>query len=68
MKHSVQLYVIPKDRVPLGPPDPPRGMEVDAASVDAARAALRERVQQEGLLLRSVCSSAQGLVAYAEEV
>lgn len=67
MERMVQVFVIPRDRVPGGPPDPARQMVVEAATVDGLAQATRARLTNEGLQIRSVSFTRDGLVAYAEE-
>lgn len=68
MERTVKLFIIPKDRVPGGPPNPARELTVEAATLDGLRTAARTRVEEEGLLIRSISFGSTGLVVYAEEV
>ena len=67
MKRTVQVFVIPRDRVPGGPPEPAREMVVEAATVDGLLEAARERLIGEGMKVRSISFTRDGLVVYAEE-
>ena len=67
MERTVQVFVIPRDRVPGGPPEPPREMVVEATTVDGLAEATRERLIGEGLRVRSISFTRDGLVAYVEE-
>ena len=67
MQKTVQLYIIPRERVPVGPPGPPESLDIEAAGIDEVRSAVRREVEGRGLVLRSVSSTATGLVAYAEQ-
>lgn len=67
MESTVKLFVIPAERVPAGPPEPPRELVVEAPTRDGFVDAAREVVAGEGLLLRSVSFGPDGLVVYAEE-
>ncbi len=67
MQRTVQVFVIPRDRVPGGPPEPRREMIVEAATVDGLAQATRDRLTGDGLRVRSISFTRDGLVAYAEE-
>lgn len=67
MKRLVRLFVIPADRVPAGPPEPPRELQVEAPSVDLLRAEVRTKVAELGYRVRTVSFVPDGLVVYAEE-
>jgi len=67
MESAVKLFVIPAERVPAGPPDPPRELMVKAPTRDLLRGAARALVDSEGLQVRSVSFGPDGLVVYAEE-
>ena len=67
MERTVQIFIIPRDRVPGGPPEPARQVVVEAATVDGLAHAAHDRLTSEGLRVRSVSFTRDGLVAYAEE-
>ena len=67
MEHTVKLFIIPRDRVPGGPPNPAHERTVEAPSLDGLRAAARTQVESEGLRVRSISFGSAGLVVYAEE-
>ena len=67
MERTVKLFVIPADRIPGGPPEPARELTVEAPTLDGLRDALRARIEDEGLRVRSISFGPTGLVAYAEE-
>lgn len=67
MKREVQVFIIPKDRSPAGPPGPARSIEVQAATTDGLLAAAREALSAPGRRVRSVSFTPKGLVAYVEE-
>ena len=67
MERTVQVFVIPRDRVPGGPPEPARETVVEAATIDGLAEATRDRLVREGLRVRSISFTRDGLVAYAEE-
>lgn len=67
MERTVKVFVIPKERVPGGPPRPARELTVQAATVDALREAARTKLAAEGLRVRSLSFGPTGLVAYVEE-
>ena len=67
MERTVRLFIIPRDRVPGGPPNPARELTVEAPSLDGLRAAARNLAEKEGLRVRSISFGATGLVVYAEE-
>jgi hypothetical protein len=67
MERTVKVFVIPKERVPGGPPRPARELTVQAATVDGLREAARSKLADEGLRVRSLSFGPKGLVAYVEE-
>ena len=67
MKSAVKLFVIPADRVPAGPPEPPQDFAVESATRDGLRHAAMALVAEKGLQLRSVSFGPDGLVVYAQE-
>ena len=67
MESAAKLFVIPAERAPIGPPEPPRTLTVEAPNRDSLIDAARTAVANEGLLLRSVSFGPEGLVVYAEE-
>lgn len=67
MERTVKVFVIPKERVPGGPPRPARELTVQAATVDGLREAVRTKLAAEGLRVRSLSFGPKGLVAYVEE-
>lgn len=67
MERTVKVFVIPKERVPGGPPRPARELTVQATTVDGLREAARTKLAAEGLRVRSLSFGPKGLVAYVEE-
>ncbi len=67
MERIVKLFIIPRDRVPGGPPNPVRELTIEAPTLDGLRAAARTQVESEGLRVRSISFGSTGLVVYAEE-
>ena len=67
MERTVKVFVIPKERVPGGPPKPAREVTVQAASIDGLREAARAKLTAEGLRVRSLSFGPKGLVAHVEE-
>ena len=67
MERTVKLFIIPRDRVPGGPPNPARELSVKAPTLDGLRAVTRTQVESEGLRVRSISFGSTGLVVYAEE-
>lgn len=67
MRRTVKLFIIPKARCPMGPPEPPREMTVEADTLDGLQTVTRERLLADGYRVRSVSFGPEGLVAYAEE-
>jgi hypothetical protein len=67
MERTVKVFVIPKERVPGGPPRPVRELTVQAATVDGLREAARAKLDAEGLRVRSLSFGPKGLLAYVEE-
>ena len=67
MERTIKLFIIPRDRVPGGPPNPARELTVEASTIDGLRAAARTQVENEGLRVRSISFGSTGLVVYAEE-
>lgn len=67
MERTVKVFVIPKERVPGGPPRPARELTVQAATVDGLREAALTKLAAEGLRVRSLSFGPKGLVAYVEE-
>lgn len=68
MERTVKLFVIPKDKVPGGPPNALREFVVSARTVDGLREEARAVVEKEGLRVRSISFGPLGLVVYAEEM
>ena len=66
MKRIARVFVIPKERVPGGPPNAAREIFVEAISLDGILAATRARLTEEGYRIRALSFSAKGLVAYVE--
>ena len=67
MKFTVKLFIIPADRAPAGPPDPPTERSVEASGHDQARRLVREQFTGEGYRVRSICCGPDGLLAYVEQ-
>ena len=67
MQRPVQLFVIPKDRAPAGPPNPPENLSIEGRALDELRDAVRREIEARGLRARSVSFGPKGIVAYAEE-
>lgn len=67
MKKTVKLFVIPKSRIPKGPPDPPNEFSVEATSVDNLVTVAREHIKEQGYKPRSISFGQDCLVAYAEQ-
>ncbi|MBN1632141.1 MAG: hypothetical protein JW990_20480 [Thermoleophilia bacterium] len=67
MQSHVKLFVIPADRVPAGPPEPPRELQVEAPSIDLLRAQVRTKVAELGYQVRTASFGPDGLVVYAED-
>jgi hypothetical protein len=68
MERTVKLFIIPRDKVPGGPPNPARELTVEAPTLDGLRAAARSQVEKDGLRVRSISFGSIGLVVYAEEM
>lgn len=66
MTRTVQVFVIPKERVPAGPPDPAKEIQVEGKSIDGLRAETRRRLEVEGYRVRAISCTADGLIAYVE--
>lgn len=67
MRTQVELFIVAKDR-PADPPGAPLRREVEAATRDGLRDALRLELEAEGYRVRAISFGPQGLVAYAEGV
>ena len=67
MQRIIKLFVIPANRCPAGPPDPPREISVEADTLDGLHDATRARLVADGYRVRSISFGPTGLVAYAEE-
>lgn len=68
MKQTLKVFLIPKDRVPAGPPEAARELEIEAADLDGLREAALAEMSQEGYRVRALSFSPTGLIAYVEEV
>jgi len=68
MESAVALFVIPADRSPAGPPEPPKELVVEAATRDGLIGAARAAVGELGYELRSISFGPVGLVVYAQEL
>ncbi len=66
MKRTMNVFVIPPDRSPGGPPEPPREVVVEARSIDGLREAARSKLLEEGFRIRSLSFGPDGLLAYVE--
>lgn len=66
MRSNVELFVVAKDR-PTDPPGPPLRREIEAATRDGLREALRAELEAEGYVVRAISFGPAGLVAYAAE-
>lgn len=66
MDHPLRVFI-----VPTSPADAPlrqgAASIVSAPTLDAARAAAREQLEADGLRVRAVSFTPDGLVAYVEE-
>ncbi len=67
MKRTIKVFVIPKDKVPGGPPKAAREITVEADNLDGLRTAARTKLAEEGCRIRTISFSSKGLVAYVEE-
>lgn len=67
MKYSIKLFVIPAERAPGGPPDPPTERSVEASGHDQARRLVRDQLSSEGYRIRSISFGPDGLLAYVEQ-
>lgn len=65
MKCDAEVFVVSTER-PTAPPCPPRRREVEAATRDGLREALRAQLEGEGLRVRAISFGPAGLVAYVE--
>lgn len=68
MERRLKLFVIPRERLPGGPPNPAKEFVIEAKNLDGLRNAARTRIQNESLRLRSISFGANELIAYAEEM
>ena len=66
MQRTVKVFVIPLDRAPSGPPDPPREVQITAPTMDALRLAAHTKLSAAGYRVRSLSFGPTGLVAYVE--
>jgi len=67
MERTLKLFVIPKDRIPGGPPNPSKEFVIKAKDLDGLRNAARTLIEEKSLRLRSLSFGANELIAYAEE-
>lgn len=67
MKQIMKVFVIPIDRIPGGPPEAAREVEITAGSLDEIRSVARQRLTEQGHRLRAMSSSSTGLISYVEE-
>jgi hypothetical protein len=64
VEHAVRTFVVPK----MEPGAAPRpGPTLSVATLDAARASARERLEADGYSVRTLTFGPTGLVAYVEE-
>ena len=68
MERKLRLFVIPKARIPGGPPNPALELTIKASNLDDLRDAARARIAKESLRVRSISNGPDGIVAYAEEL
>lgn len=68
MERKVKLFVISKEKTPGGPPQPAREITVKANDMDGLRDAVRKRITEDGLRIRTISFGKTFLVAYAEEI
>ena len=54
MEYTVKLFIIPADRAPGGPPEPPVERSIEASGHDQARRLIREQFAGEGYRVRSM--------------
>ncbi len=66
MTRTVQIFVIPKERIPAGPPDPAKEIQVEGKSIDELRAETQRRLEADGYRVRAISCTANGLIAYVE--
>ncbi len=68
MERKVKLFVLSKEKTPGGPPQPAREITVKAKDMDGLRDAVRARIAEDGLRIRTISFGKTFLVAYAEEI
>lgn len=68
MERKVKLFVISKEKTPGGPPQPAREITIKANDIDGLRDAVRKRITEDGLRIRTISFGKTYLVAYAEEI
>lgn len=68
MEKRMKLFVIPKERLPGGPPNPARDIDIQADNLDELREAARRHIEAENLKVRSISNGPGGIIAYAEEL
>ena len=66
MQRTVDVFVIPRDRTPGGPPEASRQLVVDGKTIDELRDAARSKLAEEGFRIRSLSFGPKGMVAYVE--
>ena len=67
MQRAVRLFVIPRDHIPSGSPNPPQTFSVQAPSLDVCGDEVRREIEARSLRLRSISFGPKDIVAYAEE-
>ena len=66
MQRTVDVFVIPKNRTPGGPPEAFQALVVEGRSTDDLRDAARSNLVEEGFRVRSLSFGPKGMVAYVE--
>ncbi len=66
MERTLKVFAIPRDRLPAGPPEAPRELRIEAATLDGLRQAAHVRLTEDGFRVRSLTFGPTGLVAYVE--
>ncbi len=67
MKRRMEVFVVRAADGPNGMPHPMGEREVEASTTDRLRATARAELGEEGLRVRAISFTEDGLVAYVEE-
>lgn len=68
MKRTVRVFVVSACNGAVGSRDPAKEIEIEARHVDGLRETALEQLEAEGLIVRALSFSPEGLIAYVQDL